>query len=134
MLKKYQNHLPENHETGAAGVKRATFGKGGTLSSVTGGGGGDAVDHQRRNQESHSFEQFLGKLEERLDEIDGVPPPKRQKSDSDDDMEIPPLPAELIALAGDLMAFGRDESLECVSTLTKAEKCCLTFWEHWWSK
>ncbi len=72
LLKKYQNHLPENHETGAAGVKRATFGKGGTLSSVTGGGGGDAVDHQRRNQESHSFEQFLGKLEERLDEITDV--------------------------------------------------------------
>ncbi len=72
LLKKYQNHLPENHKTGGMDERRATFGKGGTLSSVTGGGGGDAVDHQRRNQESHSFEQFLGKLEERLDEITDV--------------------------------------------------------------
>ena len=59
---------------------------------------------------------------------------KRARDDSDDDMEMPPMPVELIVLANELMAIGQDHNLGCPHTLLKVEELCAHFWNTWWSK
>ena len=53
--------------------------------------------------------------------------------DESDD-EIPPLPVEILALAGDLMALGETENMQWVTTLGKAEQLGLAFWTKWWEQ
>ena len=67
----------------------------------------------------------------RVQERDQSPPPH---DDDSSEYERPPVPHELIALAGELMALGASESMECASTLLKAEELCEAFWVQWWSK
>lgn len=60
--------------------------------------------------------------------------------DSDIDSDsIPPFPVEFIKLADDLIALGQslpaDACPEKVNLVaSKAERICVKFWEHWWSK
>ena len=59
---------------------------------------------------------------------------KRKLDEEESEFEMPPVPPELIALAGDLLALGDSGSIECVDTLLRAEELCIAFWETWWSK
>ena len=59
---------------------------------------------------------------------------KRCHEDSEEDMEMPPMPVELIQLANELLAIGKSDNITHPHTLLKVEELCNNFWLAWWSK
>ena len=53
---------------------------------------------------------------------------------SDTEVEVPPVPDELIILAHTLLAIGNEENVSCPHTLLKVEDLCEHVWNVWWTK
>ena len=60
--------------------------------------------------------------------------PRVSDCESDVEMDVPPMPDELIKLAHQLLTVGETEIISDPHTLLKVEDLCLTFWLSWWSK
>jgi len=59
---------------------------------------------------------------------------KRVHDDSDDDVEVPPLPDELQVLADQLLVIGENEDIHAWNTRIKVSHLLDHFWFTWWSK
>lgn len=58
---------------------------------------------------------------------------KREES-SDEDVEVPEIPAELYVLAKELLQIGKSEDIDHQHTHIKVRELCEHFWHTWWDQ